>query len=80
MSEAKAKKIFYFILLGVSHIHNINVLHRDLKLENIFVRFKGNKVNFNEIDEIKIVDLGFGKKKNMDPYLRFPRNAQLDAA
>jgi hypothetical protein len=26
------------------------------------VRFKGNKVNFNEIDEIKIVDLGFGKK------------------
>jgi len=79
MSEAKAKKIFYFILLGVSHIHNINVLHRDLKLENIFVRFKGNKVNFNEIDEIKIVDLGFGKK-NMDPYLRFPRNAQLDAA
>lgn len=62
MSEENAKGIFHKLLLGVSHMHQNYFIHRDLKLENIFVIFKNNKVDFNNIDEIKIVDLGFGKK------------------
>jgi len=58
MNEKLAREIFQKILIGVSHMHMNKFIHRDLKLENIFVKFGEN----NSIDEIKIVDLGFGKK------------------
>jgi len=62
LTETKAKKIFHKILIGCSHMHKNNFIHRDLKLENIFVKFKTEKVDYSAIDEIKIVDLGFGKQ------------------
>lgn len=47
------------ILLGVHHIHEKKIIHRDLKLENIIMKFKIQ--NFKQvIDEIKIVDFGCG--------------------
>lgn len=47
------------ILLGVHHIHEKKIIHRDLKLENIIMKFKIQ--NFNQvIDDIKIVDFGCG--------------------
>lgn len=62
LSEDLAIKIFKKMLLGVSHMHKNNFIHRDLKLENIFVKFIENKIGVDTVDEIKIVDLGFGKK------------------
>lgn len=62
MREDDAKKVFHKILIGCSHMHCNNFIHRDLKLENIFVKFKNKKINYEGLDEIKIVDLGFGKK------------------
>lgn len=49
------------ILIGVNHIHNNNIIHRDLKLENIFLKFKKQGVA-EVVDEVKIVDFGFGIK------------------
>jgi len=48
-------------LIGVHHIHNANIIHRDLKLENIFLNFKRTG-QIERVDEIKIVDFGFGIK------------------
>lgn len=59
ISEQDIKSWFRMILLGVHHIHEKKIIHRDLKLENIIMRFKIQ--NFNQvIDEIKIVDFGCG--------------------
>jgi hypothetical protein len=37
LKEEEAKRIFQQIVLGCQHIHAQNIIHRDLKLENIFL-------------------------------------------
>jgi len=39
---------------GTSHMHAKNIIHRDLKLENILVNRTHN--------DVKIIDLGLGTK------------------
>lgn len=43
-------------------MHKNQFIHRDLKLENVFVKFKSGDITTNNIDDVKIVDLGFGSK------------------
>jgi len=45
------KKVF----TGVSHMHSLNIIHRDLKLENII--FKKDEAT-GDIEDVKICDLG----------------------
>lgn len=55
--ECEVRSIFNEILHAVSHIHNKNIAHRDLKLENIkFTSESTSKSN------IKILDFGFACK------------------
>ena len=35
LEESEARKIFMQLLNAVDHCHSLNVIHRDLKLENI---------------------------------------------
>ena len=52
LSEKTAKFLFRQIILGIKHIHSQNIVHRDIKLENIIIDFNNN---------VKICDFGIGK-------------------
>ena len=52
LPEKTAKFLFRQIILGIRHIHSKNIVHRDIKLENILIDLNNN---------IKICDFGIGK-------------------
>ena len=52
LSEKMARFLFRQIILGIQHIHSKNVVHRDIKLENILIDFNNN---------VKICDFGIGR-------------------
>ena len=52
LSEKTAKFLFRQIILGIRHIHSKNIVHRDIKLENILIDLNNN---------VKICDFGIGK-------------------
>ena len=57
--EAEAAYIFKQIVSAVAYMHAVNVVHRDLKLDNILINEQGGH-------EIKLIDFGFatGCKKD----------------
>jgi len=59
INEVDAKSIIHKVILGVKHMHEHKIIHRDLKLENIIVKY--NKTT-KQLDSIKIIDLGLGLK------------------
>ena len=52
LSEKIAKFLFRQIILGIKYIHSQNIVHRDIKLENIIIDFNNT---------VKICDFGIGK-------------------
>ena len=48
--ESKAKKIIFQILNALVYLHDKNIAHRDIKLENIII---------DANDNIKLIDFGF---------------------
>ncbi|CAF1935183.1 unnamed protein product [Rotaria magnacalcarata] len=50
LSEAKAKEKFRQLVLAIEYIHSKNIVHRDLKTENLLLDGRGN---------IKVADFGF---------------------
>lgn len=52
LNENVAKYLFKQIIEGIGYIHSKNIIHRDIKLDNILLDNKGH---------IKIADLGVGK-------------------
>jgi len=57
--EGRARFIFRQILEGVSHLHHTGIVHRDLKMENIFIKESGS-------DVVKIGDFGFTRYLPLD--------------
>ncbi|OHS96950.1 CAMK family protein kinase [Tritrichomonas foetus] len=53
LSEAEAKKFFIQLVDFINYIHSYNIVHRDLKCENIMLDRNNN---------IKIVDFGLSRK------------------
>ena len=49
LEENDARSIFRQIMLAVNYIHDRNVIHRDLKLENVMI----------DKDVVKLIDFGF---------------------
>uniref|UniRef100_A0A061RYX8 Meiosis-specific serine/threonine-protein kinase MEK1 n=1 Tax=Tetraselmis sp. GSL018 TaxID=582737 RepID=A0A061RYX8_9CHLO len=65
LPEETAKVIFVQLLRGIKHMHERNIAHRDLKLENILV---GSDVP-GDFSQIKIVDFGLAKHVDNRGYL-----------
>ncbi|KAK3254710.1 hypothetical protein CYMTET_36083 [Cymbomonas tetramitiformis] len=55
-SEADARACFLQLLKGIEYLHSKNIVHRDLKLENLILAQKGDLTN------IKIADFGLAKR------------------
>ena len=55
LTEPVAKFIFKQIILGIKHIHDNSIIHRDIKLDNILLDLDNN---------IKICDFGVSRKIN----------------
>ncbi|CAD8139425.1 unnamed protein product [Paramecium pentaurelia] len=63
ISKLKVKSIMKKILSGLNHIHNLGIIHRDIKMDNIMIE---------EIDDhkcVKIIDFGFSAFKDNLSYL-----------
>ena len=61
-SEEIVQYLMKQIIVGIRYIHKRNIIHRDLKLDNILVNFDSNadKQNVNMMKAIvKIIDFGF---------------------
>ena len=56
-SEQRAAYIMFQILSGLSYLHGQNIVHRDLKLENILLVSQNRSIL-----DIKIADFGFATK------------------
>lgn len=67
ITEYDAKKIFNQVLEAVAYLHDINIIHRDLKMQNILINEKYN---------VKLIDFGFAhfydKKKKLSVYCGTP--------
>ena len=68
-SEDEAKYIIKNILNGLSNLHSQNIIHRDLKTDNILLNYNNIEDLLNQNikkAEIKIIDFGFSRylKKN----------------
>lgn len=48
------------IINAIAYIHNNNIVHRDVKLENILIN------DINDIHSIKIIDFGLSSKFGND--------------
>ena len=59
IKEPRAKKLFSKVVQGINYCHQINIFHRDIKLENILVL---------KDDSVKIIDFGFGIICKPDTY------------
>eukprot|EP00210_Caulerpa_lentillifera_P000092 g88.t1 len=61
LTDAAARFFFQQIVLAVDYCHKMNVVNRDIKLENVLVT--GNN---EEWPLLKICDFGFSKNQNLD--------------
>ena len=65
--EYEAKIIFNHVLEAVAYLHDIDIIHRDLKMQNILI---------NESMEVKLIDFGFAhfynKKKKLSVFCGTP--------
>ena len=62
MTEDECKSIFYQVCLGIQHLHNLGIAHRDIKDENIVLNPDGH---------VKLIDLGSAAYLKDGPFDQF---------
>ena len=66
--ERIAKQIIYKILIAIKELHNLQICHLDLKLENIMY--------IKETNSVKIIDFGFSQFTTINGELNAPQILQ----
>ncbi|CAD8072602.1 unnamed protein product [Paramecium sonneborni] len=56
-------RLMFNLLSGLKHLHNLEIVHRDIKLQNILFKDSQN------VDTLKIADFGFSCKKSQIQYI-----------
>jgi serine/threonine protein kinase len=64
LTEEEGRQIILQIIEGLNHLHNIKVMHRDLKLANILLHFpdmkgKEEEINNNWLKNVKLSEHNF---------------------
>ena len=70
LSETQIAVIFRQLLSGLAYLHSNNIVHRDLKLENILIHeIERSKTTGEDLFNIKIIDFGTARifDKNRKP-------------
>ena len=70
LSETQIAVIFRQLLSGLAYLHSNNIVHRDLKLENILIHeIEKSKTTGEDLFDIKIIDFGTARifDKNRKP-------------
>ena len=70
LSETQIAVIFRQLLSGLAYLHSNNIVHRDLKLENILINeIEKSKTTGEDLFNIKIIDFGTARifDKNRKP-------------
>ena len=73
LSETQIAVIFKQLLSGLAYLHSHNIVHRDLKLENILIQeTEKSKTTGEDLFNIKIID--FGTARIFDSKKRHSKN------
>jgi serine/threonine protein kinase len=60
MTEDSCRYCFYRVFLGIAYLHSSDIVHRDLKLENLVLS------STSSLSNVKIIDFGLAKNNQRD--------------